>query len=477
MANSTHSSEISAFPQEGTTLASIPSVHSLLAHPDIACLCGRYRRAEVVGAVRSVLNELRQQVRAGSVLCAPLLSEVALADRVSHALLSRQASRLSPVINGAGIVLHTNLGRAPLATEAAMAIKEIARGYSNLEYDLESGERGLRYAHVEVLLCRLTGAQSALVVNNCAAAVLLSLMAIAGQGEVLVSRGELIEIGGSFRMPDVIAQSGARLVEVGTTNKTSLRDYEKAITERTRMIVKSHPSNYRITGFTAQPDRRELAELARRYKLVYVEDLGSGTLVDLRRYGLPYEPTIQECVRAGTQLITFSGDKLLGGPQAGVIVGDKDQIERMKQHPLLRALRIDKLALAALEATLRLYELPTPPEHSIPVLGMLAAGREEIRRRARALQRRLRTMQGVTCTVEDDFSLAGGGSLPGTELPTSLLKIRTTILSVDELAYRLRQQRPALIGRIIDHCFAIDLRTVASEEARLIPAMLQKAIL
>lgn len=474
MEKSTHTREISAVSRESSLLASIPSVHRLLSHHDVARLCGRYRREEVVGAVRSVLNELRKQVRSGHMVC--MLSEQTLADRVSKALHRLHASRLSPVINGTGIVLHTNLGRAPLAREAAMAIQEIATGYSNLEYDLESGKRGSRYAHVEALLCRLTGAQAALVVNNCAAAVLLSLMALAEQGEVLVSRGELIEIGGSFRMPDVIAQSGARLVEVGATNKTTLRDYEQAINERTRMIVKSHPSNYRITGFTAQPDRRALSDLARRHQLVYVEDLGSGTLVDLRRYGLPHEPTIQECVRAGTQVIAFSGDKLLGGPQAGILVGHKDLIERMKQHPLLRALRVDKLVLAALEATLHLYDRPGPPENAIPVLGMLAARKDEIRQRARALQRRLRVLQGVTCTVEDEYSLAGGGALPATELPTSLLKVQATQLSADELAYRLRQQRPALIGRIVDDCFAIDLRTVTREEARLIPAMLQQAV-
>lgn len=430
----------------------------------------------MIAAVRLVLNELREQIRCGKISQAASWSEAALADRVGEVLRCRDVSRLSHVINATGVALHTNLGRAPLAKEAALAIQNIAQGYCNLELDLESGKRGSRYEHVEDLLCRLTGAEAALVVNNCAAAVLLSLMALAEQGEVLVSRGELIEIGGSFRMPDVIAQSGARLVEVGTTNRTTLRDYERAINERTRMILKSHPSNYRITGFAEQPDRRELALMANQHKLVYAEDLGSGTLVDLRHYGLPYEPTIQECVRAGTHVITFSGDKLLGGPQAGILVGNKDEIAHMKQHPLLRALRIDKLSLAALEATLRLYEDPTPPEYSIPVLGMLAARKDEIRRRAKALQRRLRPLHGVTCTVEDGCSLAGGGSLPETELPTSLLKIRADKLSANELTYRLRQQRPALIGRIVDDCFAIDLRTVTLEEARLIPAILSEAL-
>lgn len=476
MEKTTSTHEISAAARASTPFAAIPAVHRLAAHPDVHRLCGPFRREEVAAAVRLVLSELREQIRSGQISQAASWSEAALADRVREVLHRRHASCLSRVINGTGVALHTNLGRAPLAKEAVAAIQNIAQGYCNLELDLESGKRGSRYEHVEDLICRLTGAQAALTVNNCAAAVLLSLMALAEHGEVLVSRGELIEIGGSFRMPDIIAQSGARLVEVGTTNKTTVRDYEQAINERTRMILKSHPSNYRITGFAAQPDRRELAALASRHKLVYAEDLGSGTLVDLRRYGLPYEPTIQECVRAGTHVITFSGDKLLGGPQAGILVGNKDPIAHMKQHPLLRALRIDKLSLAALEATLRLYENPTPPEHSIPVLGMLAGRKDEIRRRTKALQRRLRSLHGVTCTVEEGCSLAGGGSLPGTELPTSLLKIRAAQLSANELSYRLRQRRPALIGRIVADCFAIDLRTVTPEEARLIPFILQDAV-
>lgn len=468
--------EISSVFPARSLLAGIPAVHRLLAHPDLAALRVHFRREEITQATRTVLAELRKEIRSGKLSHATPCSEADLVARVAEVLQRCHASRLTRVINATGVALHTNLGRAPLAEEAVAAIRKIAEGYCNLELDLESGRRGSRYEHVEALLCRLTGAEAALVVNNCAAAVLLSLIALAEQGEVLVSRGELIEIGGSFRMPDVIAQSGARLVEIGATNKTTLRDYEQGISERTRMILKSHPSNYRITGFTAQPDRRELAELASRHNLIYVEDLGSGTLVDLRRYGLPHEPTIQECVRAGTHVITFSGDKLLGGPQAGLIVGNKNEITRMKEHPLMRALRVDKLSLAALEATLRLYENPAPPESMIPVLGILARGKEEIRRRARALQRRVRTLPDVVCTLEDGCSLPGGGSLPETELATSLLKIRSAKLSTEELSRRLRHQRPALIGRIVDDCFAIDLRTVTPEEARLIPDMLREAL-
>jgi L-seryl-tRNA(Ser) seleniumtransferase len=476
MEKSTGAHEISAGLRRNALLARIPPVHQLLEHPEFASLYEDFRRERIADAIRLVLDELRHQILSGSVPMDAAFCEAALASKVSKLLQGRSAPRLARVINATGVALHTNLGRAPLAQTAVSALQDVAEGYCNLEFNLDSGKRGSRYDHVEELLCRLTGAQAALVVNNCAAAVLLTLMALAEQGEVLVSRGELVEIGGSFRMSEVIAQSGARLVEVGATNKTAIRDYECAITERTRMILKSHPSNYRITGFTAQPARSELSRLARQHKLVYAEDLGSGTLVDLRRYGLPHEPTVQECVRAGTQVVTFSGDKLLGGPQAGIIVGCEEEIERMKRHPLVRALRIDKLSLAALEATLCLYEQPVPPEDLIPVLGMLAKKKEALRRRANALARKLRCIPGLACRVEEGISLAGGGSLPEAGLPTCTVKIKDACLNAEHLTHRLRRQQPALVGRIVDDWFVMDLRTVTPEEVRLIPGLVHGAV-
>lgn len=450
-------------------LARIPQLQRLMETPHAQALCRSFRREDAVVAIRREIAGVRRRLLAGQRDLPDFLSAEFFGP-VRESLARQQRASLSRVINATGVVLHTNLGRAPLAPEALDAIDAAAAGYANLEFDLDSGERGTRYAHVEALLCRLTGAEAALVVNNCAAAVLLALMALAAPGEVIVSRGELIEIGGAFRMPEVIAQSGARLVEVGATNKTRLADYADAIGPDTRMILKSHPSNYRIVGFAAQPERRALGELARERGLVFVEDLGSGTLVDLRRFGLPHEPTVQECVAEGGAgaLVTFSGDKLLGGPQAGIVVGGAAEVARLKAHPLLRALRIDKLSLAALEATLRLYEAPEPADRSVPVLRMLAEERPSIARRARRLAKRLSSLPGVRCATRDGTSLVGGGSLPGTGVPTCLVTLDVVrdgvALSADDLARRLRAQRPAVIGRIVDDRVALDVRTVAARD-------------
>lgn len=458
-----------------TTLAAIPQINRLMESDRARALCDRYRREDVVNAVRMEVAQARIAILDGAVMPPEHFNDRLFA-RVDTVLAQARQPRLVRVINATGVVLHTNLGRAPLAPEALAFAQEIAAGYSNLEIDLDDGERGSRYAHVEALLCRLTGAEAALVVNNCAAAVLLSLMALAQGGEVLVSRGELIEIGGSFRMPDVIAQSGARLVEVGATNKTRLSDYADAIHEGTRMILKSHPSNYRIVGFSAQPERSALAQLAQQHGLAFVEDLGSGTLVDLRAYGLPHEPTVQECLQAGAGIVTFSGDKLLGGPQAGILVGMREHIDKLKKHPLLRALRIDKLSLATLEATLRLYEMPSPPERHVPVLRMLAEPEPVIRRRAKRLLAAFRKIDGIDAWSESGVSYAGGGSLPQTELPTCVVKLRAQQHSSDQLARALRQQQPALVGRIANDAFVIDLRTVAPGEVREIAALVGKVV-
>lgn len=457
-------------------LRGLPQVQKLMEAPAATALCTRFRRERVVEAVRSELALLRQAALAGVPVEGAAQAPGFFAG-VERRLREAQRSGLRRVINATGVVLHTNLGRAPLAPEALAALSAVAGGYSNLEFDLDEGVRGSRHAHVEGLLARLTGAEAALVVNNCAAAVLLALMALARGGEVVVSRGELIEIGGSFRLPDVIAQSGATLVEVGTTNKTRLADYERAIGPQTRLVLRSHPSNYRVVGFTEQPARAELAELARSRGLPLLEDLGSGTLVDLRRFGLPAEPTVQACVREGGGLVAFSGDKLLGGPQAGVLVGPAALVEPLRRHPLQRALRIDKLSLAALEATLRLYDDPGPAETRVPTLRMLAQTPKELTARARGLVRRLRrALPQLDCSVRAGESLAGGGCLPGAGLPTSLLLLQAPGLSAESLARRLRAGTPALVGRIVADRFALDVRTIAPDDLGAVVQALSQAL-
>jgi L-seryl-tRNA(Ser) seleniumtransferase len=342
---------------------------------------------------------------------------------------------------------------------------DVSRGYANLEYELERGERGSRNAHVEPLLCELTGAEAGLVVNNCAAAVLLALRALAGSGEVVVSRGELIEIGGSFRMPDVIAQSGARMVEVGTTNRTTIRDFAAALTDETRVLLMSHPSNYRIVGFTASPEPGELAELARDRELVLVRDLGSGSLCRLEQLG-DAEPTVANCIADGAHIVTFSGDKLLGGPQAGIIVGRADLIATLRRHPLARAVRIDKLSLAALAATLKLYKPPSNPLERIPVLHMIAQSRSAIARRAARVARELSGLAGVTASLADGIGYAGGGALPMTELTTKLIRLEAEGFSAAALAAKLRAADPPVIGRIFRDTVCLDLRTVLQGQTR-----------
>ncbi|MGD0154133.1 MAG: L-seryl-tRNA(Sec) selenium transferase [Thermacetogeniaceae bacterium] len=376
---------------------------------------------------------------------------------------------LRPVINATGVVLHTNLGRAPLSADACAAIGRVARGYCNLEYDLETGQRGSRYSHVERLLTALTGAEAALVVNNNAAAVLLVLHSLARGREVVVSRGELVEIGGSFRIPEVMAQSGAILKEVGATNKTHPRDYERAIGPETAMLLKVHPSNYRIVGFTRQVTNEELVSLAAKHQVPVVEDLGSGALIDLHKLGVGPEPTVQDSLAAGVDIVTFSGDKLLGGPQAGLIVGRAEQLRVLKENPLLRALRVDKFTLAALEATLQAY-LKEEAEQVLPVLRMLTTTPVILQRRAGQLQKQLTTRLGMSCSVSlrRGFSRVGGGALPMVELPTSLVELRLPHMSAATLSERLRQGNPPVLVRVQDDCVLLDPRTVSEEEAGLL---------
>ncbi len=449
-------------------LRALPQVQKLMETEAARELAAHFPRQAVVDAVRNALDAMRRAMLAGDAglgePCAGSLTDT-LFEAVRTALEPLRHRHMRRVINGTGIVIHTNLGRAPLAETAVAAVAEAASGYSNLEFDLESGERGSRYAAVTGLLRELTGAEASLVVNNNAAAVLLAVSAVAQGGEALVSRSELVEIGGSFRVPDVIRQGGARLVEVGTTNKTRASDYEAAITADTRAIVKVHQSNYRIVGFTSAPAMTELASLAKARGLVLMEDLGSGTLLDLRSIGLPHEPTVRESVAAGADLVMFSGDKLLGGPQAGIIVGRKDLIGVLKAHPLLRAVRIDKLSLAALEATLMLYRDPDRLVASVPVLAMLATPMPVLERRARDLAALLGQVGGLEVAEADGRSYSGGGSLPETALPTRLVTIRAQGgMGTEELARRLRLHRPAVVGRIAGGRLVLDARTLEDRD-------------
>ncbi|WP_448204892.1 L-seryl-tRNA(Sec) selenium transferase [Azospirillum sp. sgz302134] len=467
-----------AHPQ-AAILRALPQVERLMGSAEAAALIAVHGRPPVLRAIRLYLAELRARLREGRG-DAPAISAAGILAAAGERLDEDAVPRLRRVINATGIVLHTNLGRAPLAPQAVAAVVEAASGYMNLEYDLDAGNRGSRYQGVSGLLCELTGAEAALVVNNNAAAVLLALAALAVPGEAVVSRGELVEIGGSFRVPDVIAQSGARLVEVGTTNKTRVGDYERAIGPDTRVLLKVHPSNYRIQGFTAAPERAELAALARARGVLAVEDLGSGSLLDLRPIGLPHEPTVQESLAAGMDLVTCSGDKLLGGPQAGLILGRKEVVARLKAHPLLRALRVDKLTLAALEATLKLYRAPERAAAGVPVLAMLGAPVEALDRRAERLRAALAAdmaeLPGVEVTVLAGTGFAGGGALPAAAIPTRIVALRCVSPGIEELARRLRRHRPAVVGRIKDGRLLFDLRTVTDDEVPEIAAACRAAL-
>ena len=436
-------------------LREIPPVDELLGRPELAALASQVSRGYVVERVREVLEEVRDEIRAGTGGENPLAGlEVRIAERVRRAL----EPSLGTVINATGVILHTNLGRAPLAAEAVARVGEVAASYSNLEYDLAGGTRGKRDVHAARLLRQLLGAP-AVVVNNNAAAVLLVLNTLAEGGEVVVSRGELIEIGGSFRIPDVMAKSGAVRRDVGTTNRTRLEDYEAAIVPgRTRLLLRVHPSNYRIVGFTERPSLEELVGLGRRAGVPVFEDLGSGCLLDLHPFGITDEPLAGDSLKAGADLVSFSGDKLLGGPQAGIIAGRQDLVEQVRRNPLFRALRVDKMTYAALEATLALYLRGALD--ALPVMRMIRASADEIAERARAL------VAGVSLPVElvPGESVVGGGSTPGQSLKTMLLALTHPTLSAAEVEARLRAATPPVIARVEQDRVLLDLRTVLPEQ-------------
>ena len=448
----------------------------LLELPQAARLARHASRPVLVAAIRAVLDTVRAELRREPGGAVP--SAEALLDRVEQRLTAEAVPGLRAAINATGIVLHTNLGRAPLAAAALQAVAAVAGGYSNLEFDLASGSRGSRTQGIEPLLSSLTGAEAGLAVNNAAAAVLLALSAIAGGiaggGEVIVSRGELVEIGGGFRIPDVIRQGGAQLVEVGTTNKTRIADYRDAITPRTRMLLKVHQSNYRIVGFTAEAGIAELSVLGRERGLVLMQDLGSGALLDLRRFGRPYEPTVRDALAAGADLVAFSGDKLMGGPQAGILVGRAETIAPLRRHPLLRALRLDKMSLAALEATLRLYRDPDAASASIPVLRML--GQDAATLAARAARLCALLGDAVAAAVEPSTGYAGGGTLPDSVIPSQAVAIASPAVPAELLAARLRRQEPAVIGRIAGGRLLLDMLAVADAELDPLAASVRAAL-
>ena len=463
-------------------LRALPSVDALLRTEAARSLRGRTGPQRLTALARGVTEELRAELqsaarggdgeaggRGGEGGSAPtresLLAEAAR--RLARAVEREEASRLGRVVNATGVVLHTNLGRAPLSEAARERVASEAAGYCTLEYDLTTGARGRRGGRVEALLAELTGAEDALVVNNCAAAALLVLSGLARGGETVVSRGELVEIGGDFRVPDVMAQSGTGMVEVGTTNRTRLSDYERAVNERTRLLMRVHPSNYRLVGFTAAPELRELAALAHERGLLLYEDAGSGALVDLSPQGLSGEPVIRDSVEQGADVVSFSGDKLLGAAQAGLVVGRRETVGKLRRHPLYRALRADKLALAALEATLESYRRGAQFEE-VPALRMLAATRDEINARARRLVRRLRSRLGYGAALKfvllEGRSAVGGGSAPTTHPPTVLVALAHETLSAAALEAALRGHRPPVVARILDGRVVLDLRTVADDE-------------
>lgn len=443
-------------------LSQLPSVDVLLEQEDIKIWQENYTRELVKEQIKSVQDDIREN----------LLNDIdqdvsieAVSRRVVNFLSQGLESSLVPTINATGTVLHTNLGRALLADEALEEMQTAAESFSNLEYDIEKGKRGSRYVHIQNILRELTGAEDALVVNNNAAAVLLILTTFAQRKEVLISRGELVEIGGSFRIPEVIESTGAILHEVGSTNKTHIKDYEKGINEETAALIRVHTSNYRLIGFTETVSDEDFVELAHDKGLPAFNDLGSGLLIDLQKIGLPYEPTVEEMIKVDYDLVSFSGDKLLGGPQAGIIVGKKSYIDELKSSPLLRALRTDKSTIAALEATLRLYLNPEKAIEKIPTLKMINLSREDCAEKAEILKKKIEARDaGFKLEVEPGYSQVGGGAYPGEQLPTSLLRIEHPKYNESTLERELRLSDNHIIARIDDGAVYFDLRTLFEKD-------------
>ncbi len=452
-------------------LRKLPGVDAILEIAKADPFFADIPRSLLMRTIRSVIEDRRRAIiqhthehPEGS------FSERAITESVKHSVKRASVVNLRRTVNATGIVIHTNLGRSLLAESAIENLTKISGRYSNLEFDLAQGKRGSRYTAVEDIICEISGAESAMVVNNNAGAVLLALETVARDQKVIVSRGELVEIGGSFRIPDVMAKSGGILCEVGTTNRTHLKDYENAIDDRTALLLKVHKSNYSVVGFSAEVSLKELVDLGRKYNLPVMEDLGSGTLIDFSRYGLMKEPTVQESVAAGAEIITFSGDKLLGGPQAGLIVGKKNYIGRIKRNPINRALRIDKMTLAALEITMRLYRDPEKAVQKIPTLRMLlqpAVGLEEKANRLKNLLERPEDSR-LVIRLLDRSSRPGGGSMPMLELPSKCLGVKVEGMSANTIENALRRHSPPVISRIEDDMIIMDMRTIQDDELEII---------
>ncbi|AOT73318.1 L-seryl-tRNA(Sec) selenium transferase [Geosporobacter ferrireducens] len=445
----------------------IPKVDELLNEGRIHLLFERFPRTIIVDTVRACIEEIRQEIIGlnNEEIDCYCLDEDRLIQRIAHQVESAYSMNLKRVINATGVVIHTNLGRSLLSDEIRDEVWNTAVNYSTLEFNVETGSRGSRYTHVEGILSKLCGSEAAMVVNNNAAAVLLVLGAIAKNKEVIVSRGQLVEIGGSFRIPEVMEQSGARLKEVGTTNKTHLLDYERAIHEETAALLKVHTSNYKILGFTQEVLLSDMVALGEKYNIPVVEDIGSGTLIDFSKYGLAKEPTVQESIAEGADIVTFSGDKLLGGPQAGIIVGKKKYIDIMKKNPLTRALRVDKLTLAALEATLRLYLDEKSAIRKIPTLHMLTMPFQEIEEKAKLFLHSIKQLDlKHDVRIERGVSQVGGGAMPLEELPTLLIALKPLDKSVNQIENELRNRSIPIIARISDDHLLFDCRTIKREE-------------
>lgn len=456
---------------------SIPKVDVLLENQAIQEMIERYSRDSVMEAIRAEMDNLRAFIGGCDEEDKAQEQIALLVSHIGDAVEKMHTPNMKKVINGTGTILHTNLGRAPISREHMRKAFDIVTGYSNLEYNLEKGRRGERYSHFEKLLCKITGAEAAMAVNNNASSVLLILSSLAKGGEVIVSRGELIEIGGKFRIPDVMTQSGATLVEVGTTNKTHVSDYEENITEETKALLKVHTSNYKIVGFTESVGIDELVPIAKEHDIPVIEDLGSGVLIDLSKYGLTYEPTVQESVAKGADVVCFSGDKLFGGPQAGIIVGKKKYIDMMKKNQLTRALRIDKFTAAALELVLQEYLSEEQAVQHIPVLRMITEPLDEVARRARSLARTIRSTDiPAKVDVVSCESQIGGGSLPMERIPSMAVAIRPKYESVSALEDQMRHLTVPMIPRTVNDTIMLDVRTIETEDFKLIAAELQELL-
>jgi L-seryl-tRNA(Ser) seleniumtransferase len=460
-------------------LRSLPGVDRILEWTKMDLYFSDVPRSIQVDAARTIIEALRAKILDSQTeLPRDIFAQASIMKMIKEQVGSVMMPNLKQVINATGVVIHTNLGRSLLADEALENLQKIAAGYSNLEFDLKSGKRGSRYSSVEDLLCEISGAQAAMAVNNNAGAVLLCLETIARGKNVIVSRGELVEIGGSFRIPDVMSKSGAVLKEVGTTNRTHLRDYENAIDENTGLLLKVHTSNYSVVGFTAGVSLTELVALGAQHQVPVMEDLGSGSFIDLSKYGLSREPTVQDSVSTGVDVVTFSGDKLLGGPQAGVIAGATEMLQKIKQNPITRALRIDKLTLAALESTLRLYRDEADALDRIPTLKMLTMPVQIIQGEAERFMALLKDLKNKRLHVQtfDANSRAGGGSLPLLQLPSRCVGVKIEGISANRIDTWMREHTPAVIGRIEDDFFMMDVRTIQENEPETITAAFQQLL-